>query len=114
MFDKFYIDMHNHEGQKYADVKVNKPLDFEWIQEYNLTLRAVVCHFTSRTHWLTLLQSNNALASETTIHIVVEDVNEEIPLIIKSEQATVFEEEPVGTFVTRFSPSYIYLSLVTW
>ena len=50
MFDKFYIDMHNHEGQKYADVKVNKPLDFEWIQEYNLTLRAVVCHFTSRTH----------------------------------------------------------------
>ena len=50
MFDKFYIDTHNHEGQKYADVKVNKPLDFEWIQEYNLTLRAVVCHFTSRTH----------------------------------------------------------------
>ena len=57
------------------------------------------------------MQSNNALASETTIQIVVEDVNEEIPLIIKSEQATVFEEEPVGTFVTRFS--YIHLSLVT-
>ena len=42
-FDTFYIDTHDHEGQKYADVKINHPLDFEWIEEYNLTLRAVVC-----------------------------------------------------------------------
>ena len=50
-----------------------------------------------------LLQNNGAqqLASEATIFIVLEDVNDEIPLFTEREQETVMEGEPVGTPVTR-------------
>ena len=48
-------------------------------------------------------QNNGAqqLASEATIFIVLEDVNDEIPLFTEREQETVMEGEPVGTPVTR-------------
>ena len=41
------------------------------------------------------------MASEATIFIVLEDVNDEIPLFTEREQETVMEGEPVGTPVTR-------------
>ena len=48
-------------------------------------------------------QNNGAqqLASEATIFIVLEDVNDEIPLFTEREQETVMEGEPIGTPVTR-------------
>jgi hypothetical protein len=50
-----------------------------------------------------LFQNNGAqqLASEATIFIVLEDVNDEIPLFTEREQERVLEGEPVGTIVTR-------------
>ena len=70
-------------------MKVNQPLDFERIKEYNLTIR---------------VENNGAqqLASEATIFIVLEDVNDEIPLFTEREQETVMEGEPIGTPVTRY------------
>ena len=48
-------------------------------------------------------QNNGAqqLASEATIFIVLEDVNDEIPLFTEREQERVLEGEPIGTAVTR-------------
>ena len=50
-----------------------------------------------------VFQNNGAqqLASEATIFIVLEDVNDEIPLFTEREQETVMEGEPIGTPVTR-------------
>ncbi len=50
-----------------------------------------------------LFQNNGAqqLASEATIFIVLEDVNDEIPLFTEREQERVLEGEPPGTVVTR-------------
>jgi hypothetical protein len=50
-----------------------------------------------------LLQNNGAqqLASEATVFIVLEDVNDEIPLFTEREQERVLEGEPIGTIVTR-------------
>ena len=41
------------------------------------------------------------MASEATIFVVLEDVNDEIPLFSEREQERVLEGEPVGTIVTR-------------
>ena len=41
------------------------------------------------------------MASEATIFIVIEDVNDEIPLFTEREQERVLEGEPIGTVVTR-------------
>ncbi len=41
------------------------------------------------------------MASEATIFIVLEDVNDEIPLFTEREQERVLEGEPIGTIVTR-------------
>ena len=41
------------------------------------------------------------LASEATVYIVLEDVNDEIPLFIEREQETVLEGMPPGTKVTQ-------------
>ena len=48
-------------------------------------------------------QNNGAqqLASEATIYIILEDVNDEIPLFTEREQETVAEGEPVGTRVSQ-------------
>lgn len=47
-------------------------------------------------------QNNGAqqLASETTVFIMLEDVNDEIPLFTEREQETVLEGEPIGSKVT--------------
>lgn len=51
-----------------------------------------------------LFTQNNGpqqLASEATIYVVLEDVNDEIPLFTEREQETVLEGEPIGTKVTQ-------------
>lgn len=40
------------------------------------------------------------MASEATIVIILEDVNDEIPLFREREQERVLEGEPIGTIVT--------------
>lgn len=49
------------------------------------------------------LQNNGAqqLASEAQVFIMLEDVNDEIPLFTEREQETVLEGEPIGTKVTQ-------------
>ena len=49
------------------------------------------------------LQNNGAqqLASEATVYIMLEDVNDEIPLFTEREQETVLEGENIGTKVTQ-------------
>lgn len=41
------------------------------------------------------------MASEATVYIMLEDVNDEIPLFTEREQETVLEGEPIGTKVTQ-------------
>lgn len=50
-----------------------------------------------------MVQNNGAqqLASEATVYIMLEDVNDEIPLFTEREQETVLEGEPIGTKVTQ-------------
>lgn len=59
--------------------------------------------FASRAQSLTSMQNNGAqqLASEATVYIMLEDVNDEIPLFTEREQETVLEGEPIGTKVTQ-------------
>lgn len=51
---------------------------------------------------INIYQNNGAqqLASEATVYIMIEDVNDEIPLFAEREQETVLEGEPIGTKVT--------------
>ncbi|XP_076224094.1 neural-cadherin isoform X3 [Nomia melanderi] len=87
-FHTFYLQQRNEKSITWADIKVNHPLDYESIKEYNLTIR---------------VENNGAqqLASEATIYIVLEDVNDEIPLFTEREQETVLEGEPIGSKVTQ-------------
>ncbi|KZC10370.1 Neural-cadherin [Dufourea novaeangliae] len=87
-FHTFYLQQRNEQSVTWADIKVNHPLDYESIKEYNLTIR---------------VENNGAqqLASEATAYIVLEDVNDEIPLFTEREQETVLEGEPVGSKVTQ-------------
>ena len=59
--------------------------------------------FLRRPNFFAWFQNNGAqqLASEATIFIVLEDVNDEIPLFTEREQERVLEGEPIGTIVTR-------------
>ncbi len=41
-YDTFYLQQTQKNGWTYADVKVNHPLDYERIKEYNLTIRVEV------------------------------------------------------------------------
>ena len=41
-YDTFYLQQRKENGWTYADVKVNHPLDYERIKEYNLTIRVEV------------------------------------------------------------------------
>lgn len=54
-------------------------------------------------NFVIVLQNNGAqqLASEATVFIMLEDVNDEIPLFTEREQETVLEGEPIGTKVTQ-------------
>ncbi|CAG5022211.1 unnamed protein product [Parnassius apollo] len=87
-FHTFYLQQRSDNGFTWADIKVNHPLDYESIKEYNLTIR---------------VENNGAqqLASESTVYIMLEDVNDEIPLFTEREQETVLEGEPIGTKVTQ-------------
>ncbi|XP_048486050.1 neural-cadherin isoform X3 [Plutella xylostella] len=87
-FHTFYLQQRADNGFTWADIKVNHPLDYESIKEYNLTIR---------------VENNGAqqLASEATVFIMLEDVNDEIPLFTEREQETVLEGEPIGTKVTQ-------------
>lgn len=40
----FYLQQRPENGFTWADVKVNQPLDYESIKEYNLTIRVEVNH----------------------------------------------------------------------
>lgn len=87
--DTFYVIQSPGEGDEiWADICVNSPLDFERINQYNLTVR---------------VQNNGVqqLGSEATVHIYLMDVNDEIPLFIEKEQETVLEGMPIGTKVTQ-------------
>ena len=62
------------------------------------------CKQLSNRYLIFNIQQNNGaqqLASEATVFIVLEDVNDEIPLFTEREQERVLEGEPVGTIVTR-------------
>ncbi|KYB27321.1 Neural-cadherin-like Protein [Tribolium castaneum] len=87
-YHTFYLQQRPDNGFTWADIKVNHPLDYETIKEYNLTIR---------------VENNGAqqLASEATVYIQLEDVNDEIPLFTEREQETVLEGEPIGTKVTQ-------------
>ncbi|XP_065207824.1 neural-cadherin isoform X2 [Planococcus citri] len=87
-YHTFYLQQRPENGFTWADIKVNHPLDYETIKEYNLTIR---------------VENNGAqqLASEATVYIMIEDVNDEIPLFTEREQETVLEGEPIGTKVTQ-------------
>ncbi|XP_028049562.1 neural-cadherin isoform X3 [Monomorium pharaonis] len=87
-FHTFYLQQRSEMSTTWADIKVNHPLDYESIKEYNLTIR---------------VENNGAqqLASEATVYIMLEDVNDEIPLFTEREQETVLEGEPVGSKVTQ-------------
>lgn len=41
------------------------------------------------------------MASEASVYIILQDVNDEIPLFIEQEQGSVLEEMPIGTKVTQ-------------
>ncbi|XP_015602417.1 neural-cadherin isoform X3 [Cephus cinctus] len=84
----FYLQQRAEQSVTWADIKVNHQLDYESIKEFNLTIR---------------VENNGAqqLASETTVYIMLEDVNDEIPLFTEREQETVLEGEPVGSKVTQ-------------
>ncbi|KAG7208383.1 hypothetical protein KM043_014615 [Ampulex compressa] len=87
-FHTFYLQQRAEKSVTWADIKVNQALDYESIKEYNLTIR---------------VENNGAqqLASEATVFIMLEDVNDEIPLFTEREQETVLEGEPVGSKVTQ-------------
>lgn len=61
-------------------------------------INAILLH-----HFFFSFQNNGAqqLASEATVYIMLEDVNDEIPLFTEREQETVLEGEPIGTKVTQ-------------
>lgn len=63
-------------------------------------MRYYLASFTSKCIYF---QNNGPqqLASEATIYVVLEDVNDEIPLFTEREQETVLEGEPIGTKVTQ-------------
>ncbi|XP_015784984.1 neural-cadherin [Tetranychus urticae] len=84
----FYLTQRADDEGIWADLKVNYPLDFEKLAHYNLTVR---------------VENNGVqqLASECTVYVVVEDVNDEIPLFTEREQETVLEGMPAGTKVTQ-------------
>lgn len=44
-FHTFYLQQRPDNGDTWADIKVNHPLDYESIKEYNLTIRVEVSRF---------------------------------------------------------------------
>lgn len=48
-FHTFYLQQRPDNGDTWADIKVNHPLDYESIKEYNLTIRVEVSPFSYTT-----------------------------------------------------------------
>lgn len=84
----FYLNTRKDGLYTYADIILNQYLDYEKFTFYNLTVRAEN-------------NGNQQLASECSVNIEVEDVNDEIPLFVEREQQTVLESMPPGTRVTQ-------------
>ncbi|XP_022246300.1 neural-cadherin-like [Limulus polyphemus] len=86
--DTFYLTpRQGSNNEMWADIMVNNPLDYERLQQYNLTVRVEN-------------NGHNILAAECTVYVTLEDVNDEIPLFIETEQETVLEGVPPMTKVT--------------
>ena len=47
-YDTFYLQQRADNGHTWADIKVNHPLDYENIKEYNLTIRVEVSYLQQR------------------------------------------------------------------
>lgn len=54
----FYLQQRPENGDTYADIKVNHPLDFETIKEYNLTVRVEVSRNLDGFRWRCWLEMN--------------------------------------------------------
>lgn len=60
-FHTFYLQQRPDNGDTWADIKVNHPLDYESIKEYNLTIRVEVSYLNLNNilshqikHWIAL------------------------------------------------------------
>lgn len=84
----FFLSTRTEGAFTYADIFLNYNLDYEHATFFNLTVRAEN-------------DGNQQLASECTVNIEVEDINDEIPLFVEREQQTVLESMPPGTRVTQ-------------
>lgn len=84
----FYYSTRVEGSSTFADIFLNYNLDYEHIIAYNLTVRAEN-------------DGNQQLASECSVNIEIDDVNDEIPLFDEGEQQTVLESMPPGTRVTK-------------
>lgn len=84
----FYLTTRSDGHFTWADIFLNYNLDYERLTHYNLTIRAEN-------------DGVQQLASECSVNIEVEDVNDEIPLFVEREQQTVLESMPPGTRVTQ-------------
>ncbi|XP_014244956.1 DE-cadherin isoform X2 [Cimex lectularius] len=69
-----------------AHIRLAHHMDYESITEYTLTIR---------------IQNKFNLAAETTIHIQLEDVNDNIPVFTEVVTGVVLENEPPGTPVMQ-------------
>lgn len=85
-FNTFYLATRAEGPYTYADIFLNYNMDYERLTHYNLTVRAEN-------------DGNQQLASECSVNIEVQDVNDEIPLFVEREQHTVLEMMKRGTRV---------------
>lgn len=81
-FHTFYLQQRPDNGDTWADIKVNHPLDYESIKEYNLTIRVEVSaehfHFLSTanlstakpTSWQTLMITRNNWTEKPSMHLI--------------------------------------------
>lgn len=57
-FHTFYLQQRPDNGFTWADIKVNHPLDYETIKEYNLTIRVEVIYFKKKIFTIKNYRSN--------------------------------------------------------
>lgn len=60
-FHTFYLQQRPDNGDTWADIKVNHPLDYESIKEYNLTIRVEVSNFNCIIFILIVFFNNNRI-----------------------------------------------------
>ena len=70
-------------------------------EQYKKCLKICSWEINCKTFLFTQNNGAQQLASEATVYIMLEDVNDEIPLFTEREQETVLEGEPIGTKVTQ-------------